>query len=271
MVVVLVVSWGLFKLLLLELVLVEDRGLFQIMIDGLEGVGYDYIVQQVQQVEVLLVLYVGLDKLIVCVNFCVLGGWGVSEEMYIGCVSIFLQLWCQCSEGMFEVVNELQKELDIIRGVCVCIQVGGGLVCSGGQLFQIVLGGLEYVEIVQWCDCIMLCMVDNFGLVGLDLDYKEIWLQMWVNIDCQCVVDFGVLVIVIGLVLEIMMGLCWVIIFVDNGEEYDVLVQVGCDGCVSLVDLVVICVCVNFGELVLLFNLVMFSEVVEVGILNCFN
>lgn len=271
MVLLLLVSVVLLKLLLFELVLVEDCGLFQIMIDGFEGVGFDYMVGQVQQVEKIVFGFVGEDKLIVCVNLCVFGGFGVSEEMYIGCISVFLQLWCQCDVFILDVVVDLQIYFNDLCGVCVCIQVGGGLVCSQGQLFQIVFGGFEYVEIVQWWDCMLLCMVDNFGLVGVDLDYKEICLQMWVNINCQCVVDLGVLVIVIGSVLEMMMGLCCVIIFVDNGEEYDVLVQVGCDGCVLLDDLVVIWVWVVNGVLILLFNLVMFSEVVEVGNFNWFN
>ncbi|MDA4543369.1 hypothetical protein NY997_20610, partial [Escherichia coli] len=115
-------------------------------IDGPEGAGYDYTVQQVQQVEAMLAPHVGPDKPIVRANPRVPGGWGASEEMHTGRVSIFLQPWRQRSEGTPEVANELQKELDTIRGVRVRTQVGGGLVRSGGQPFQIVLGGPEYAE-----------------------------------------------------------------------------------------------------------------------------
>ncbi|KAG1599507.1 hypothetical protein G6F46_014088 [Rhizopus delemar] len=89
------------------------------MIDGPEGAGYDYTVQQVQQVEAMLAPHVGADKPIVRANPRVPGGWGASEEMHTGRVSIFLQPWRQRSEGTPEVANELQKELDTIRGVRV--------------------------------------------------------------------------------------------------------------------------------------------------------
>ncbi|KAG1254303.1 hypothetical protein G6F68_010914 [Rhizopus microsporus] len=133
MVAALAASWGLLKLLPSELAPAEDRGSFQIMIDGPEGAGYDYTVQQVQQVEAMLAPHVGADKPIVRANPRVPGGWGASEEMHTGRVSIFLQPWRQRSEGTPEVANELQKELDTIRGVRVRTQVGGGLVRSGGQ------------------------------------------------------------------------------------------------------------------------------------------
>ncbi len=62
MVAALSASWGLLKLLPSELAPAEDRGSFQIMIDGPEGAGYDYTVQQVQQVEALLAPHVGADS-----------------------------------------------------------------------------------------------------------------------------------------------------------------------------------------------------------------
>ncbi len=202
MVAALAASWGLLKLLPSELAPAEDRGSFQIMIDGPEGAGYDYTVQQVQQVEAMLAPHVGPDKPIVRANPRVPGGWGASEEMHTGRVSIFLQPWRQRSEATPDVANELQKELDTIRGVRVRTQVGGGLVRSGGQPFQIVLGGPEYAEIAQWRDRILLRMADNPGLVGPDSDYKETRPQMRVNIDRQRAADLGVPVTAIGSALE---------------------------------------------------------------------
>lgn len=271
MVAALAASWGLLKLLPSELAPAEDRGSFQIMIDGPEGAGYDYTVQQVQQVESMLAPHVGPDKPIVRANPRVPGGWGASEEMHTGRVSIFLQPWRQRSEGTPEVANELQKELDTIRGVRVRTQVGGGLVRSGGQPFQIVLGGPEYAEIAQWRDRILLRMADNPGLVGPDSDYKETRPQMRVNIDRQRAADLGVPVTAIGSALETMMGSRRVTTFVDNGEEYDVLVQAGRDGRASPADLAAIRVRATSGELVPLSNLVTLSEVAEAGTLNRFN
>ncbi|QNR98163.1 efflux RND transporter permease subunit [Stenotrophomonas sp. 169] len=271
MVAALAASWVLIKSLPSELAPAEDRGSFQIMIDGPEGAGFDYTVGQVQQVEAIVARHVGDEQPIARANPRVPGGWGSSEEMHTGRISVFLQPWRERTTSTPEVADELQKELDTVRGVRVRTQVGGGLVRGGGQPFQIVLGGPEYAEIAQWRDRVLLRMADNPGLVGVDSDYKETRPQMRVNIDRQRAADLGVPVTAIGSALETMMGSRRVTTFVDNGEEYDVLVQAGRDGRATPADLAAIRVRSSGGELVPLSNLVTLSEVAEAGSLNRFN
>ncbi len=264
-------SWGLFKLLPSELAPAEDRGSFQVTIDGPEGAGFDYTVGQVQQVEQIVSRFVGPDEPIVRANPRVPGGWGNSEEMHTGRISVFLQPWRDRSEATVDVANDLQKELNDLSGVRVRTMVGGGLVRSMGQPFQIVLGGPEYAEIAQWRDRLLERMADYPGLVGADSDYKETRPQMRVNIDRQRAADLGISVTDIGRALETMMGSRRVTTFVDNGEEYDVLVQAGREGRTSPADLAAIQVRARSGELVPLSNLVSLSEVAEAGSLNRFN
>ncbi|MGE8218020.1 MAG: efflux RND transporter permease subunit, partial [Stenotrophomonas maltophilia] len=267
----LLASAALLKLLPSELAPAEDRGSFQIMIDGPEGAGYDYTVAQVQEVEKVVAGFVGQDKPIVRANPRVPGGFGASEEMHTGRISVFLAPWRERQDATPDVAAALQKHLDGMRGVRVRTQVGGGLVRSQGQPFQIVLGGPEYAEIAQWRDRMLQRMADNPGLVGADSDYKETRPQMRVNIDRQRAADLGVSVTAIGSALETMMGSRRVTTFVDNGEEYDVLVQAGRDGRTSPADLAAIRVRASNGELVPLSNLVTLSEVAEAGNLNRFN
>ncbi|MCL7713154.1 efflux RND transporter permease subunit [Stenotrophomonas mori] len=264
-------SWGLFQLLPSELAPAEDRGSFQVMIDGPEGAGFDYTVGQVQQVERIVDRFVGPDEPIARANPRVPGGWGNSEEMHTGRISVFLQPWRQRSEVTADVAHSLQQELDGLSGVRVRTQVGGGLVRSFGQPFQVVLGGPEYAEIAQWRDRLLARMEAYPGLVGADSDYKETRPQMRVNIDRQRAADLGVSVTEIGRALETMMGSRRVTTFVDNGEEYDVLVQAGREGRASPADLAAIQVRARSGELVPLSNLVGLSEVAEAGTLNRFN
>ncbi len=271
MILSLLASALLLKVLPSELAPAEDRGSFQIMIDGPEGAGFDYTVGQVQQVEKIVSGFVGEDEPIVRANPRVPGGWGSSEEMHTGRISVFLQPWRQRDVSTPDVAAELQTHLNDLRGVRVRTQVGGGLVRSQGQPFQIVLGGPEYVEIAQWRDRMLLRMADNPGLVGTDSDYKETRPQMRVNIDRQRAADLGVSVTAIGSALETMMGSRRVTTFVDNGEEYDVLVQAGREGRASPSDLAAIRVRASGGELVPLSNLVTLSEVAEAGSLNRFN
>jgi len=265
------VSWGLFTQLPSELAPAEDRGSFQVMIDGPEGAGFDYTVGQVQQVERIVDRFVGPEEPIVRANPRVPGGWGNSEEMHTGRISVFLQPWRQRHQATADVANALQGELNGLSGVRVRTQVGGGLVRSFGQPFQIVLGGPEYAEIAQWRDRLLARMADYPGLVGADSDYKETRPQMRVNIDRQRAADLGISVTDIGRALETMMGSRRVTTFVDNGEEYDVLVQASRDGRASPADLSAIQVRARSGELVPLSNLVTLSEVAEAGTLNRFN
>ncbi|WP_293715735.1 efflux RND transporter permease subunit [Stenotrophomonas sp. UBA7606] len=264
-------SWGLFKLIPSELAPAEDRGSFQIMIDGPEGAGFDYTVGQLQQVEKIVSAFVGPEEPIVRANPRVPGGWGNSEEMHTGRISVFLQPWRERSEATSDVATALQKELNDLSGVRVRTMVGGGLVRSMGQPFQTVLGGPEYAEIAQWRDRLLARMADYPGLVGADSDYKETRPQMRVNIDRQRAADLGISVTDIGRALETMMGSRRVTTFVDNGEEYDVLVQAGREGRASPADLSAIQVRARSGELVPLSNLVTLSEVAEAGSLNRFN
>lgn len=165
----------------------------------------------------------------------------------------------------------MQQKLNVLSGVRARTQVSGGLVRSRGQPFQLVLGGPDYAEIAQWRDRILQRMEANPGLVGPDSDYKETRPQMRVNIDRLRAADLGVPVTAIGGALEALMGSRRVTTFVDNGEEYDVMLQAGREGRMAPEDLTAIRVRSNRGELIPLSNLVTLSEVAEAGTLNRFN
>jgi multidrug efflux pump len=267
----LVAIWWLHSQLPSELAPAEDRGSFQIMIDGPEGAGFDYTVGQVQQAEALLAPITGEGLPVARANPRVPGGFGVSEEMHTGRITVFLQPWRERSETTRDVANQVQKELDVLTGVRARTIVGGGMVRSFGPPFQMVLGGPDYAEIAQWRDRMLERMADYPGLVGPDSDYKETRPQMRVNIDRQRAADLGVSVTAIGSALETLMGSRRVTTFVDNGEEYDVIVQANRDGRATPDDLSAIRVRAKSGELVPLSNLVSLSEVAEPGSLNRFN
>src|SRR5690606_28451752 len=92
-----------------------------------------------------------------------------------------------------------------------------------------------------------------------------------VHIDRQRAADIGVSVTDIGRALETMMGGRRVTTFVQDGEEYDVIVQAGRDGRAAPADLKAIQVRARNGELVPLSNLVTLSELAAAGSLNRFN
>jgi multidrug efflux pump len=239
--------------------------------DGPEGAGYDYTVGQMQQVEKILAPMTGADKAILRANPRIPGSFGSSEEMHTGRVSIFLQDWKNRVEPTVDVAAQVQQALSHLPGVTIRTQVGGGLVRTRGQPFQIVLGGPEYDEIAQWRDKLLKRMESNPGLVGPDSDYKETRPQMRVDINRARAADLGVSVTDIGGALETMMGSKRVTTFVDNGEEYDVLVQAARSGRTTPDDLASIQVRSASGDLIPLSNLVTLREMAEPGRLNRFN
>jgi multidrug efflux pump len=267
----LVASGFLFKLVPSELAPPEDRGVFFASVVGPEGAGFDYTVGQVNQVEEVLLKQVGEGKPLQRVNTRVPGGFGASEEMHTGQAIVFLQDWDKREVTTDEVVSQLRKDLGSLTGVRVNPQVRTGLTRGGGQPFQIVLGGPEYGELAQWRDRVLARIEQNPNFFAADSDYKETRPQMRVLIDRTRAADLGVSVTEIGRTLETMMGSRRVTTFVDNGEEYDVILQASRTARATPSDLSAIQVRGNNGELVPLSNLVTITELAEAGSLNRFN
>ncbi|MDG6348818.1 efflux RND transporter permease subunit [Luteimonas sp. 8-5] len=264
-------AFGLFKLVPSELAPAEDRGAFFVSIEGPEGAGFDYTVGQIREVEKIFARRVGEGGAIRRYNTRAPGGWGASEEMHSGNVIVFLQDWDKRDQTTAEVADSLRAELGALPGVRASPRVGGGLVGSRGQPVQIVLGGPEYSEIAEWRDIVMQRLEGNPGFFSVDSDYKETRPQMRVHIDRQRASDIGVSVTDIGRALETMMGGRQVTTFVQDGEEYDVIVQAGRAGRASPADLNAVQVRSRNGDLVPLSNLVTMSELAEAGSLNRFN
>ncbi|WP_372018473.1 efflux RND transporter permease subunit [Pseudoxanthomonas sp. 10H] len=254
-----------------ELAPAEDRGRFFVMVDGPEGAGFDYTVGQMQQVEKIVLAEVGEGKPIQRANSRVPRGWGGSEDMHTGQVIVFLEDWHERDVPTDQVVNTLRAEFAKLPGVQVRANVPGGLVGSRGQRYQLVLGGPDYAELAQWRDRVLQRMEGNPGIQDPDSDYKETRPQMRVNIDRERAADLGVPVQEIGRTLETMMGSRQVTTYVDNGEEYDVMLQAGRENRVDPSDLAQTYVRGAGGELVPLSNLVTLSEIAEPGSLNRFN
>ncbi|MES2858160.1 MAG: efflux RND transporter permease subunit [Pseudomonadota bacterium] len=261
----------LFKMLPSELAPAEDRGSFQMVMEGPEGAGFDYTVKQMKQVEAILAGEIGEDKPILRANPRVPGSFGASEEMHTGRAIVFLKPWDERDQSTVEVASDLEKKFAGLTGVRIRTQVGGGLVRTRGQPFQLVLGGPDYAEIAQWRDIMLAKMADNPGLIQPDSDYKETRPQMRVIVDKARAADLGVSANAIGTTLETMMGGRRVTTFVDNGEEYDVVLQAAREGRASAADLGALQVRGRDGALVPLSNLVTLREVAEPATFNRFN
>ncbi|MGQ0801944.1 MAG: efflux RND transporter permease subunit [Pseudomarimonas sp.] len=270
--VVMLASYGLLLVVPSELAPAEDRGAFFISVQGPEGAGYDYSVTQMGKVEEILSRYVGDGQPIDRLNTRVPGGFGASEEMHTGLAIVLMKPWTERSIDTGTLVEAARAELATIPGVRALPQVRSGLTRSRGQPLQIVLGGPDYVELAEWRDRLLARMEQNPKLFAVDSDYKETRPQVRVQIDRTRAADLGVSLTEIGRTLETMMGSRRVTTFVEDGEEYDVILQAQTSDRATPNDLSNLYVrSQRSGQLVPLASLVELTELAEPGSLNRFN
>ena len=255
-----------------ELAPAEDRGSFFVSVVGPEGAGYDYTVKQVQQVEEKLAKYIGEGQPIDRANTRVPGGFGQGGEMHTGQVIVLLKPWTEREISTSELVEKVRADLSVLPGVRALPQVRAGLVRGGGQPLQLVLGGPNYEELAAWRDRMLARMEKNPKLFAADSDYKETRPQLRIEIDRARAADLGVSVDEIGRTLETMMGSRRVTTYVEDGEEYDVILQAGREQRASPSDLNNLYVrSGNTRALVPLASLVKLTELAEPGQFNRFN
>ncbi len=256
-----------------ELAPPEDRGSFFVSVVGPEGAGYDYTVGQVQQVEEKLFKYLGEGQPIDRANTRVPGGFGQGGEMHTGQVIVLLKPWNERTVSTAELVEQVRSDLSVLPGVRALPQVRAGLVrSSGGQPVQVVLGGPNYEELATWRDRMLARMEANPGLFAADSDYKETRPQLRVEIDRARAADLGVSVSEIGRTLETMMGARRVTTYVEDGEEYDVILQAQREQRASPSDLNNLYVrSASTSALIPLSSLVSLTELAEPGQFNRFN
>jgi len=91
---------------------------------------------------------------------------------------------------------------------------------------QFVIGGGTYAELAEWRDILIdRIEASNPGLEGVDWDYKETKPQLKVVIDYDRAADLGVTIGEIGRTLETMLGSRRVTSYIEEGEEYSVILE----------------------------------------------
>ncbi|GMU42379.1 MAG: efflux RND transporter permease subunit [Xanthomonadales bacterium PRO6] len=267
-------SVGLYVLTPKELTPPEDQGNFFISVNGPEGAGFDYTVEQALAVEAPLMRAIdeGLASRVIVRAPRGMGG-ATSEDMHTAMAILFLAPWGERPPA-FEIQRRLQAELDQIPGVRAQVTMRTGLQRGGGgnQPVQFVIGGPDYATLAQWQDKVLRRAEQLPGLIGVDSDYKETRPQLRVAIDRQRAADLGVSVQEIGSTLETMLGSRRVTTFERAGEEYDVMLQAERADRSDPSDLANLYVrSERSGELVPLGNLVALRELADSGELDRFN
>jgi multidrug efflux pump len=199
-------------------------------------------------------------------------GFGAVESFNSGMIIAVMNDWSE-RRGAFVVMEEIRRKLADLPGVTAAPVMRQGFGSQAQKPVQFVLGGGTYTELAQWRDILLEKLEENNpGLTAIDWDYKETKPQIEVLIDTNRAADLGVSVNNIGRTLEAMLGSRRATTYIDDGEEYDVIMQGERHEQRTTTSLQNMYVrSERSGELIPLANLVTLKEVADASRLNRYN
>lgn len=202
----------------------EDRGVFFVIVNAPEGSSFDYIDGYMNEVEKRLFPYVDsgeFKRLLVRAP----RGFGNIENFNTGIVIVVLNDWNK-RRNAFEIMGEVRGKLAGLPGIRAFPIMRQGLSGRTNKPVEFVIGGSNYEELAEWRNIILEKIQENNpGFLGLDSDYKETRPQLDFKVKYDRAADLGVTISEIGTTLETLMGGRNVTTYLDNGEEYDVIIE----------------------------------------------
>ena len=249
----------------------EDRGAFFVLVNGPEGATYAYMKEYMDEIERRLMPLVEageITRLLVRAprtfsNF---------EIFNSGIVISVLDDW-DARRSAWEIMDDVRKRLADLPGVRAFPVMRQGFGARIQKPVQFVIGGGTYAELAEWRDLLLAKIEEtNPGLEGVDWDYKETKPQLRVSVDYDRAADLGVTIGEIGRTLETMLGSRRVTTYIEEGEEYDVIVEGERSDQRTATDLSNLYVrSQRSGELIPLANLVRLDEIADSIKLNRYN
>ncbi|RTQ99630.1 efflux RND transporter permease subunit [Halomonas nitroreducens] len=202
----------------------EDRGTFFVLVNGPPGATYDYMLDYMDEIEARL-LPMRQRGEIERVLIRAPRGWGNIENFNGGFVIVGLADW-DARRPAWPIMAEVRARLADLPGVRTFAVMRQGFGRNIEQSMQFVLGGGTYEQLAEWRDTLIAHVrEDNPRLTGLESDYEENQPQLRVTIDYSRAADLGVTVSEIGQTLETLLGGRSVTRYVDDGQEYDVILE----------------------------------------------
>ncbi|MGE3936458.1 MAG: efflux RND transporter permease subunit, partial [Rhodospirillaceae bacterium] len=257
-------SGFLFTSLKSELAPLEDRGVLFTAGNAPEGSTVDFTARYATQFEALLDTIPEVQH-----YFVIVGSRAVNELIS------FSQLapWESRDRTQMEIVREIQPELARIAGVRAFANNPGsfGQSARNKPVEFVIQTSESYQKLDQYVDALLEEARKYPGLTNLDSDLRLNKPQLEIDVDRERVADTGVGVATVGRTLETLLGGRQVTRYNQNGEQYDVLVQVAPDDRRQPGDISDIYVRGRDGTMVQLSNLVTVRDTVAPKELNRFN
>ncbi|MBK81960.1 MAG: multidrug transporter AcrB [Gammaproteobacteria bacterium] len=248
----------------------EDQGIFMARIQAPEGTGIERMRQAMNRIEQPLIDMQAEG--LIARTLVRIPGWG-SSAPNSGVAVVTMVPWQERDVTTAEAAARATAAWQSIPFVQAFAFSRSGLSRGGGNMpVQFVLGGPNYDELARWRDLVEARAMEWPGIERIDSDLKETQPQVVVRIDKNRAAALGVSVQNVGRTLSAMMSEQRVTTFVQDGEEYDVLLQAREDQRATARDLSNIYVrSESSGELIPLANLIYLEETAGAGVLNRYN
>jgi len=213
-----------YKLTPSEYTPIEDRGAIMINVNGPEGATFTYMKDYMDEIEARLKPYLDsgeFETLMVRAP----RGFGAVSSFNNGLVIAVLSDWGDRRPAQ-EIMDELRGKLADLTGVRAFPMMRQGFRGAAGKPVQFVIGGGTYEQLKEWRDILFEKINENNpGLNGLDSNFKETKPQFEVIVNYDRAAALGVTVTNLGRTLETMLGSRRVTTYIDNGQEYDVIME----------------------------------------------
>ncbi len=254
---------GLLRALKSELAPVEDRGIILGVFVGPEGATLDYTDKYARQLEGIYANTKDVER-----YFVVSGNPTVNQ----GISFIGLTDWSERARNSLAVVKELFPKFMGIPGVLAFPVTPPSLGQSPRErpINFVIVTSASYAELHGFAQKVLAEVAKNPGITNVDTDLKLNKPELAVKLNRDKASDLGVPVETVGRTLETMLGGRQVTRFKREGEQYDVIVQVGSEDRSRPDDIRDIYVRGKNGAMVPLSNLLDVDETVSPRELNHF-
>ncbi|MBN8456148.1 efflux RND transporter permease subunit [Accumulibacter sp.] len=246
-----------------ELAPIEDRGVIIGVFLGPEGATLDYTDRYARQLEDIYARTADIER-----YFVVAGNPTVGQGIsFVGLVD-----WAERRRNSAAVVKELFPQFMGIPGVMAFPVLPPSLGQSPRErpINFVIVTSASYAELEQMTAKILDEVAKNPGFTNVDTDLKLNKPELSVIVNRDKAMDTGVQIETVGRTLETMLGGRQVTRFKREGEQYDVIVQVGSAERTTPSDIRDIFVRARDGSMIPLANLLTVDETVSPRELNHF-
>ena len=246
-----------------ELAPIEDRGVIIGVFLGPEGATLDYTDRYAREIEGIYTNTPDIER-----YFVVSGNPTVSQ----GISFVGLADWNERQRNSAAVVKELFPKFMGIPGVLAFPVLPPSLGQSPRErpINFVIVTSASYAELEQMTGRILEEVAKNPGFTNVDTDLKLNKPELSVIVNRDKAMDTGVQIETVGRTLETMLGGRQVTRFKREGEQYDVIVQVGSAERTTPSDIRDIFVRARDGSMIPLANLLTVDETVSPRELNHF-